>query len=77
MNRSAAIFLKTTIFLFLLLTASGLYAAQETSTASPTAVMPETVYTFPDTVDGEYVVHDFVIRNQGNAVLNVLKVKTT
>jgi hypothetical protein len=77
MNRSAAIFLRISLFLFLLLTASGLQAAQEAYVATPAAVMPETQYDFPDTIDGEYVIHDFVIRNQGDAVLNVLKVKTT
>lgn len=44
---------------------------------APKAVMPETVYRFAPAVEGGFITHDFVIRNQGNAVLNVLNVKTT
>jgi hypothetical protein len=54
-----------------------LLAAPALTAAAPAAVVPEAVYEFPDIPDGEYVVHDFVIRNEGDTVLNVLKVKTT
>jgi len=69
--------LKVWLFLVLLLAPAVLAAAENQTAGTPAAVAPETVYEFPDTPDGEYVVHDFVIRNQGDAVLNVLKVKTT
>ena len=65
------------LFLTLLLASPLLMAAENQTPSAPVAVMPETVYEFPDTVDGQSVVHDFVVRNQGDAVLNVLKVKTT
>jgi len=77
MNKSATSLLRVALFLSLLLTVSGLQAAQDTASTAPVAVMPETVYEFPDAVDGEYIIHDFKIQNKGNAVLNVLKVKTT
>jgi hypothetical protein len=67
--------LKVCLFL-VLLAAPGLQAAEGQSSA-PKAVVPEAVYEFPAIPEGEYVVHDFVIRNQGDAVLNVLRVKTT
>ncbi len=77
MNRLAATLLRLSVLLLLLLAVTGLQAAQESASTAPKAVMPETVYEFPDTVDGDYVIHDFVIRNAGDGVLNVVKVKTT
>jgi hypothetical protein len=42
----------------------------------PLAVLTETSYEFPTVVDGQEVVHDFIIQNQGTAVLKVERVKT-
>jgi hypothetical protein len=42
----------------------------------PLAVIPETVYEFPTVIDGQEVIHDFIIQNQGTAVLKVERVKT-
>lgn len=65
------------LFLLLLLAVPMLAAAETQTSAVPVAVVPETVYEFPGIPDGQYVVHDFIVQNQGDAVLNVLKVKTT
>ncbi len=41
---------------------------------SPQVFAPEMEFTFKDVYDGESVVHDFVIRNKGNAPLTVVSV---
>jgi hypothetical protein len=69
--------LKIWLFLLLLLAVPVLLAAEDQSRPMPVAVVPEAVYEFPATPEGEYVVHDFVVQNQGDGVLNVLRVKTT
>jgi hypothetical protein len=77
MKKPAFNLLKLWLFLVLPLAPLTLQAAEKPSAAAPVAVMPETVFKFPDTMDGNYLEHDFIIQNQGNAVLNVLRVKTT
>ena len=42
----------------------------------PVAVVPEADYSFPMVVDGSQVVHDFILKNEGTAPLDVTKVKT-
>ena len=44
--------------------------------AEPAAFFPQTLYEFPSVLDGEKVVHEFVIQNKGLAPLNVERVKT-
>jgi hypothetical protein len=44
--------------------------------AEPAAFFPQTLYEFPSTLDGETVVHEFVIQNKGLAPLNIESVKT-
>ena len=44
--------------------------------AEPAAFFPQTLYEFPSTLDGEKVVHEFVIQNKGLAPLNIESVKT-
>ena len=48
-----------------------------TSKTAPAAVVPETIFEFPDIVEGEYITHDFIIRNRGGENLAVLEVKTS
>ncbi len=43
---------------------------------APVAVLPQTVYEFPPVLEGQEVIHDFVIQNKGTAVLKVERVKT-
>ena len=44
--------------------------------AEPVAVAPEPSHTFPTVVEGNEVVHDFVIQNKGSDTLEIQKVKT-
>ncbi len=44
--------------------------------SQPSAFFPETIYEFSAVLDGNNVVHDFVIQNKGNATLKVNEVKT-
>ena len=44
---------------------------------APAVVTPESAYTFEAVAEGDPVLHDFIIRNKGNAVLNILDIKTT
>ncbi len=66
--------------LVLLLFTFGLPAAQgesNQSTASeptPSAFLPVTKWEFNPVVEGEDVVHDFVIQNKGDAPLNISKI---
>jgi len=77
MKKTAFNLLPVWLFLMLFLATPVLHADENQSSTAPAAVVAEPVYEFPEIPDGEYVVHDFVIRNLGDAVLNVLKVKTT
>jgi hypothetical protein len=62
--------------------ASNLAAEKASSDASattqkvPVAVMPELKYEFAPVVDGAEVVHDFTVKNSGEAVLAIHQVKT-
>ena len=68
--------LKPWFLLVLLLVPSVLQAVETDSTSQPVAVMPETVFEFPDTLEGDSVIHDFILQNKGSSVLNI-QVKTT
>jgi hypothetical protein len=48
----------------------------ENGTPAPAAFAPEAIYEFDPVLDGEEIVHDFVIQNRGNAELNITKVRT-
>jgi len=43
---------------------------------APSVFFPETQYEFSPVLENATVVHDFVIKNKGNAPLNVDRVKT-
>lgn len=44
--------------------------------AAPLAHVPQKKFTFPSTLDGANVVHDFIIQNKGDAPLKITKVRT-
>lgn len=50
--------------------------AADSGAPAPAAFAPEAIYEFDPVLDGAEVVHDFVIRNKGNAELNITKVRT-
>ena len=60
----------------------GSYAAQSGENPSansekiPSIFLPVSQWEFEPVVDGTSVVHDFVVRNKGDATLNISKVKT-
>jgi hypothetical protein len=43
---------------------------------APKAFLPVTKWEFEPVIDGQEVIHDFVIQNKGDAPLNVERVKT-
>ena len=66
-------------FLFAIIIGLTLAAADGFGTqddAGPAAFFPQTLYEFTPVLDGENVVHDFVVQNKGNATLNIERVKT-
>jgi hypothetical protein len=50
------------------------YGAQDE--AHPSAFFPATSYEFSSVLEGNTVMHEFVIQNKGNAPLKVERVKT-
>ena len=42
----------------------------------PAAAVPERNFEFEPVVDGEKVLHDFIIKNEGGAALHITRVKT-
>jgi len=64
------------LLLALLLVPSVLQAIETGPASDPVAIMPETFFEFPDAVEGEFLLHDFVVQNAGPSVLNIT-VKTT
>ena len=44
------------------------------SANAPIAVVPESVHTFKKVVEGRDILHDFIIKNHGNASLDITKV---
>lgn len=44
------------------------------ATAGPVAVIEEPVYLFTSAVEGERVYHEFVIKNSGDTLLNIINV---
>jgi hypothetical protein len=85
-NNNRRGFMKTTkvnvllagLLLMLLFSASVSYTAESPAIDStPVAVMPETAFEFPSTIEGESLTHDFLIQNRGSAPLTIKEVKTT
>jgi len=52
------------------------FGASKQAPQSPSAVVPESRYTFDRVTDGTEVTHGFVIQNKGTAPLNIESVKT-
>jgi len=52
------------------------FGASNQTPPSPSAVVPESRYTFDQVTDGTEVTHGFVIQNKGTAPLNIESVKT-
>lgn len=42
--------------------------------AGPRVVIEEPVYAFESVIEGEHVYHEFVLKNSGDTLLNIIKV---
>ena len=56
--------------------AAACFASSDRSSDTPLAVALDPIFKFEPVLDGEEVVHDFVIQNQGTAELKIKEVKT-
>jgi hypothetical protein len=50
--------------------------AEDQTPASPSAFIAKPIYEFEPVVDGTQVVHNYVIQNKGDEILEIQKVKT-
>jgi hypothetical protein len=55
---------------------SSAFAASKQSSPSPSIFVPESKYAFSTVIEGAEVTHGFIIKNKGDAVLNIEKVRT-
>jgi len=55
---------------------SGMGVVRAQPTSGPQALLPETHFEFPPVFEGQEVYHEFVIRNKGDAPLNITDVRT-
>ncbi len=62
------------LFSFFLLVI-GSYGAMKEIKGTPSAVIVSSTYKFPPVFEGARVVHDFIVRNKGSAVLEIKSVK--
>ena len=58
-----------------LLLAPGLALTSELPVKAPKVFLPETMFEFQPVLEGSEVVHEFVLKNQGEAPLNILQIK--
>ncbi len=49
---------------------------EETAQGIPVAVAPESLYKFTSAMEGDEVLHDFVLQNKGTADLKITRVQT-
>ena len=77
MNGVLKIFVKVSVFIFVvsLCVSSPCFSAD--TTKAPSVFFPQPLFEFDKMVEGEDLLHDFVIMNKGTDILKVEKVKTT
>ena len=68
------IFLLAAVAICLVFSVAVCFGAE--TVAAPSVFFPESHYEFSPVLEDSTVVHDFVIQNKGNAMLNVARVKT-
>jgi hypothetical protein len=68
--------MKITLAAVVVMIAVGGAWADQSPQPLPKLVIEKDSYTFDPVVDGTKVTHDFVVRNEGDADLNINKVKT-
>lgn len=62
--------------LIVILWVAGSAAGEEAAVPSPSAFLPEQVYTFEPVMEGAEVSHDFILQNKGNETLLIEKLKS-
>jgi len=62
--------------LFLIIMILPAFSSGSDEQGRPNAAVVENSYEFEPVLDGAQVVHDFVVMNKGNAVLEIEKVET-
>jgi hypothetical protein len=50
--------------------------AEDTKMQGPVAFLPEDVFEFQPVLEGSEVVHEFVIQNMGDTLLEILKIES-
>lgn len=65
------------VILIFILVLTNAFAEKPEEKNKPEAYFPENTFTFDRILEGSDVIHDFVIKNTGNAPLAVEKVKST
>lgn len=50
--------------------------AENITRENPVAFLPEQIFEFEPVIEGNIVIHDFIIQNKGTALLVIHKVKT-
>ena len=59
-----------------ILIGSNAIGAKEETPVSPSALIRQPIYQFVPVVDGNEVVHDYIIQNKGTTTLEIQKIKT-
>lgn len=65
----------TFVFVGILLSGAWCWLA-EASERGPKAYLPQSVFEFTPVVEGTEIVHEFILRNQGDAPLKILKIES-
>ena len=64
------------VFIFVGLLSAACGWPAEASGKGPKAYLAENVFEFKQVVEGTEIVHKFILRNQGNAPLKILKIQS-
>ncbi len=64
------------VVIFLILSVGTLCFGAEEEAKKPFAFAPQAVHEFEPVLDGDEVIHTFVIQNKGNAELEIERVQT-
>lgn len=69
-------FLLMLSFLWILPLSADTRAASSTTQGTPEITIPEPSFQFDPAIEGDVIIHEFTIRNTGNAPLEILKIQT-
>ena len=66
----------TTLTVFLLISFLTVFSSPAMADQKPKAVLAEGVFNFEPVWEGDMVTHDYIVKNKGNAPLEILKIDT-